>query len=283
MKRFLKKHWLTIVIGLVFIVGLAILIYPAVSDYFISRAQSRVVATYREAVERLNPIDIDGMVEAAHEYNERLLTKIYRYALSEEELEEYYSMLRVDESRTGPSVIGSLEIDFLNILLPIYHGTSEEVLNIAAGHFEGTSLPVGGPATHSVITGHTGLPSSKLLTDIDRMEIGDVFTVHVLNETLSYMVDRLVIVDPGDFGPLDIEPGMDYCTLLTCYPYGVNSHRLLVRGVRITPEEAAVAVRRVIPTEAIKIGEGFAALFVVTPVLIILIVVKFILYLRKSR
>ena len=278
----LKKHLLTIIIVLVFLIGLSVLLYPTVSDYFNKRNQSRVVASYREAVERMDPRDIEGMFAEAHEYNERLRLRPNRFELSDEEYEEYYNLLNVGIGATG--IMGALDISYLNIMLPIYHGTGEAVLQIALGHFEGTSLPVGGLGTHTVITGHRGLPSALLLTEIDRMVIGDVFMIHVLNETLTYQVDQIVIVEPGDFSELAIDPNMDYATLLTCTPYGINSHRLLVRGHRIENEEAEVAIRRLVMlSEARQISTIHALAIFLVPVLAVVIIVKVVLNIRKSR
>ena len=282
MKKFLKKHLLTLAIVVIFIVGLCILLYPTVSDYFNSRNQSRVVASYREAVDRLDPRYIEEMFAAAHEYNVRLRTKQNRFEFTEEDYIEYNSLLNVDTGTN--SVIGTLEISLLGIMLPIYHGTGDAVLQVALGHFEGTSLPVGGLGTHTVITGHRGLPSALLLTEIDRLENGDIFVIHVLNETLTYQVDQVVIVEPTDFSELGIDLSMDYATLLTCTPYGINTHRLLVRGHRIENEAAEEIVRRlVVLSEARQLSEGHALLIILVPVLILLIITKLILYLRKSR
>jgi len=281
MKKFLKQNVLTIAIMLVFLIGLAVMIYPAVSDYFIKRSQSRVVASYRQVVERMDPREIERMFTEAQEYNERLLLKPNRFEFTEEDYEEYYTMLSVDTD--GVAVIGSLEIGLINVDLPIYHGTSESVLQVAIGHLEGSTLPIGGPQTHAVITGHRGLPSALLLTELDRMGIGDTFVLHVLNETMTYMVDQILVVEPTDFSSLIVDPEMDYVTLLTCTPYGINSHRLLVRGHRIENEEAATIVRTVILSEARMVRRQLALFVIFIPALIILSTVKIILNMHNRK
>jgi len=230
MLKFLKKNWLTLALVLAFLAGLCVLLYPYVSSYLNSLRQSRVVSQYQRAVSNMSEEDFSAFLKAANAYNGELLKKGDRFKLSEEELEEYNTLLNI----TGSGVMGTLEIDKINVNLPIYHGTNEAVLQIGAGHFEGTSLPVGGPSTHTVITGHRGLPSSTLLTRLDRMEEGDTFILRILNMTLTYEVDRILVVEPDDVSALGIEPDMDYCTLVTCTPYGINSHRMLVRGHRVT-------------------------------------------------
>ena len=281
MKKFFKKHLLTFVILLVFLIGLSVLLYPIISDYFIAMSQSRVVATYRDAVDALDPMFIERLLTEAHEYNERLLGKTDRYNFTEEDYQEYYSLLNVDAG--GIPVMGTLEVPLVNISLPIYHGTSDAVLQIGLGHFEGTSLPVGGPSTHSVITGHRGLPSALLLTDIDRMVIGDTFHINVLTETLTYVVDQILVILPVNFEPLEIEEGMDYVTLLTCTPYGINSHRLLVRGVRAESEEEILTVqRRAIMSEALRVDTGLVLVIILIPTILTMITVNTIKNIRKS-
>ena len=225
----------TIALVLIFLVGLSVLSYPMVSDYVNSRSQSRVIANYEEKLLTLSAVDYSDLLEAAREYNQRLLTKQNRFMLTEAELDEYYNMLNF----TGSGVIGTLEIDAIKLRLPLYLGTKESVLQIGIGHLEGSSLPIGGPSTHSVISGHRGLPSSTLLTNADQLIIGDIFILRILNEVLVYQINQIKIVEPDDVTYLGIEEGKDYCTLFTCTPYGINSHRLLLRGERILPPEEA--------------------------------------------
>jgi len=273
----MKQHLLTIVLALVFLIGLALLLYPTVSDYFISRSQSRVVSSYHDEVMLMDESEIIAMFEAAYAYNDRLRLKQDRFSLTDEEYSEYNNLLNVG----GRGVIGALEVELVGINLPIYHGTSESVLQVALGHLEGTSLPVGGPSTHTVITGHRGLPSATLLSNIDRLEIGDVFEVRVLNQTLTYQVDQIQIVEPHDFSFLGIYQGRDYATLLTCTPIGINSHRLLVRGHRIE-SEAAAARRPVILSEAMRPGNLWVILIVLIPALGLILLVRLVIFLRNS-
>jgi sortase A len=240
---YLGKHLLTAFIALVFLAGAAVFFYPLVADALNAQYQTRAVASYHEAVRNTDGDRLSELLAAASAYNESLADSPGRFEPSKEELERYSALMLV----TGSGVMGTLEIPSVGVNLPIYHGTGENVLQSGAGHLEGTSLPVGGAGTHAVITGHRGLPSSTLLTDIDRMEIGDIFTLRVLGRTLAYEVDRVLIVLPDSFEPLALEPDMDYVTLLTCTPYGINSHRLLVRGHRVED-----AVRTVVLNEAGK-------------------------------
>ena len=240
----MKKHVFTVSVVLVFAVGLSILLYPAVSDYVNSLSQTRVISKYQDGAARLSGDDCREILEAARAFNEKLrLTNnrfsVYNELIQEDDMRGYLSAF--DFTHTGN--IGAIKIDAIDVNLPIYLGTDEGVLQIGAGLFEGSSLPVGGAGTHSIISGHTGLPSSTLFTNLDRLVIGDTFTLTVLKNTLTYKVDDIKVVKPEEVNHLAIDPGEDYCTLLTCTPYGVNSHRLLVRGRRVFPEAAAEATQ----------------------------------------
>ena len=234
----MKKRFLTIIIILMILSGLSLLLYPTVSDYLKNMAYRRTIYEYTASVELLNDESYEELLTAARAYNERLAErmaerKVLR-GLSEEEQEEYYSLLNTGST----DVMAYVSIPKLNIYLPIYHGTSDGVLQNGVGHLEVSSFPVGGPSTHAALSAHTGLPSAKLFTSIDQLVEGDTFTVRVLREVLTYEVDQILVVLPYEADALRIEPGEDYCTLLTCTPYGINSHRLLVRGHRIpTPVE----------------------------------------------
>lgn len=279
----MKKHLATAGIILIFFAGLMVFLYPIVSDYINSRRQTRVVFTYLEEIEEMDYTYIAEMLEAAHSYNETLRTRHNRFVFSDEECVEYRSLLDV----AGRGVIGILEIDLINVMLPIYHGTDESVLQIGAGHLEGSSLPVGGEGTHAVITGHRGLPSSTLLTRLDRLAVGDTFSLQVLNEMLIYQVNQILIVAPYDTSALNIVPGMDYCTLITCTPYGINSHRMLVRGIRVgSIEEAAyVAIlpeARRISTELSLIVSYAVALAFISVVCLLYLIFKFLKKLSKK-
>ena len=230
---FMKKHLPTIVLVLVFLTGLSLLLYPTVSDYWNSFHQTRAIASY------MDDDRYEKMLEEARAYNAKLAEKSNRFILSEEEQEEYNRLLDV----TGSGIMGYVEIPSIDCSLPIYHGTDEGVLQIAIGHIAGSSLPVGGKGTHCVTSGHRGLPSAKLFTNLDELKEGDTFMLHVLDETLTYEVDRILIVEPDDVSNLEIDPDQDYCTLVTCTPYGINTHRLLVRGHRIANMEDDASVR----------------------------------------
>lgn len=203
--------------------------YPSVSNYWNSFTQSRAIAGYADKVAALNEDQYTALWEAANKYNQALLERFNTYLLEEEQRAEYEKLLNV----SGTGVMGYIEIPDIDCTLPIYHGTEESVLQIAVGHLEWTGLPVGGKSTHCVLSGHSGLPSAELFTNLDKLEEGDLFMLHVLDEILMYEVDQILIVEPHETDALKIVEGEDYCTLMTCTPYGVNSHRLLVRGHRV--------------------------------------------------
>lgn len=219
-----------IAISAIFMIGAICLIaYPTFSDWWNRMHQSYAVASYVEQTEDLSGEEKQQMLDAAHAYNEALAANGDRWHLTDEQKQTYENTLDI----TGTGIMGYVTIPRIKVKLPVYHGTSEGVLQIAAGHLAGTSLPVGGETTHAVISGHTGLPSAKLLTGLDELQKGDTFAFHVLDETYTYQVDQISVVLPSDISKLNIESGKDYATLITCTPYGVNSHRLLVRGHRI--------------------------------------------------
>jgi len=224
----MNKHFTTIAIFLTFFVGLSVMLYPPVAGYFNAAHQSRTVAEHYLDLEGLDDHHFLRLFEEAKAYNEELPRRRSRFTFSDKDAEEYAGLL----NPTGNGIMGTLAIDKINVKLPIYHGTSESVLQKGTGHFEGTSLPIGGPGTHSVITGHRGLPSSTLLTRLDRMALDDTFVLRIMNEVLTYKIDMILVVDPYDLDALEIEAGKDYVTLITCTPYSINSHRLLLRGVR---------------------------------------------------
>ena len=243
----------TLALVAILLVGLSLLLYPTVSDYWNSMHQSKAVAGYNETVSQLDDEECDRLWQEAVAYNRTLVNKEGRFLLSDEERSEYERLLDVN----GTGIIGSIDIPSIQCSLPIYHGTDEGVLQIAVGHIEGSSLPVGGEGTHCVLSGHRGLPSARLFTDIDRLETGDRFTLRVLNKTLTYEVDKISIVLPYEVDNLAIEEGKDYCTLVTCTPYGVNSHRLLVRGHRVESEHDDQSAR--ITSDAIQIDPMIVA------------------------
>jgi sortase A len=228
-KAVFGKRALTFGMAGVFLVGLAVLLYPVVSDYINALHQSRVIVEYNESVARVDDARYAELLDGARAYNERLVGKNNRFVLTEEERAEYDALLRVSDS----GVMGYLEIPSIRVKLPIYHGTGEGVLQVGIGHLEGSSLPIGGAGTHAVVTGHRGLPSSTLLTDLNKLTEGDLFMFTVLGEVLTYETDRVLTVEPDEMDALDFDPDIDYATLVTCTPYGINSHRLLVRGHRV--------------------------------------------------
>lgn len=262
----MKKHKSTIFLLIIFCIGLSLLLYPSVSDYWNSLHQSRAIASYSEAVAQLDTETYDHIFQAADDYNRKLLSLQNRFAPDDKTHEDYLSQMNV----FGNGIMGYIDIPSIGCKLPIYHGVDEAVLQIAVGHIEGSSLPVGGLGTHCVLSGHRGLPSAKLFTNLDQLVEGDLFLLQILGETLTYEVDRILIVLPDDMGPLGIEKGKDYCTLVTCTPYGINSHRLLVRGHRIENQEAAAAVR--VTADAAQYAPELVAPLIAVPILILLFI-----------
>ena len=262
-----KRNWITPFLILILLVGLSLLLYPTVSDYWNSFHQSRAIASYAEDVAKLDTVQYDDLWKAAKKYNEALAKGDINYVLKDEQKEKYESLLNV----SGTGVMGYIEIPSINCSLPIYHGTDEAALQIAVGHLEWTSLPTGGESTHCVLSGHRGLPSAKLFTDLDRLVEGDIFVLRVLDEVLTYEVDQILIVEPEETEDLQIEKGKDYCTLVTCTPYGINTHRLLVRGHRIENLEESGIVRAT--ADAMQIQPLFVAPIVAIPMLLVLLII----------
>ena len=263
----MRNNLTTILLILAFFAGLSLLLYPTVSDYWNSLHTSQAVADYAENVRNLEAEKYEQLLQEARSYNRMLPYKQAATALSKEEKEAYDALLNI----TGTGIMGYIEIPTVNISLPVYHGTEDAVLQIAVGHLEWSSLPVGGESTHCVLSGHRGLPSAKLFTNLDKLVTGDKFIVRVLDEVLTYEVDQILIVEPTDVSTLMIESGKDLCTLVTCTPYGVNSHRLLVRGHRVENQEDAQAVR--VTSDAIQIEPLIVAPAVALPMLLVLLVI----------
>lgn len=234
----MRKNLSTIILILIFLVGLSVMLYPSVSDAVNRKHQSRAVAGYAEEVEQLSDADYQTYFDAADAYNRQLNTT--PNAFYKPDLVSGYAQT-LDISGTG--IMGYITIPKISVELPIYHGTDEGVLQVAAGHLEGSSLPVGGAGTHAVISAHRGLPSAKLFTNLDELEVGDRFTITVLNRVLTYEVDQISIVLPTEIDQLLPTEGMDYVTLMTCTPYGINTHRLLVRGKRVETTESQKHIR----------------------------------------
>lgn len=232
-----RKHISTIFIILIFLVGLGFISYPTVSNLWNQAHQSRAIATYSKQVEKLDDSENKKMLKEARKYNKSLLKKSDHWKLSKKDKKKYESLLDV----SGTGIMGYIEVPKIDCSLPIYHGTDEGALQIAIGHLEGSSLPVGGKSTHCVLSGHRGLPSARLFTDLDQMEEGDIFILNILGRKLAYEVDQIKVVLPEEMSDLEIEEGKDLCTLVTCTPYGINTHRLLVRGHRTEYVEKKVA------------------------------------------
>ena len=271
-----KKHISTIIIALIFLAGLGFLLYPTVSNLWNRAHQSRAIATYTKQVEKLDDSQNKEMLKAARKYNKSLLKKSDHWKLSKKDKKKYESLLDV----SGTGIMGYIEIPKIDCSLPIYHGTDEGALQIAIGHLEGSSLPVGGKSTHCVLSGHRGLPSARLFTDLDQMEEGDVFVLNVLGRKLAYEVDQIKVVLPDEMSDLEIVQGKDLCTLVTCTPYGINTHRLLVRGHRTKYiEETVVQVQK----EAEKKETGIWLLAGGGTVFLIIIIIVVVKRRRKRR
>lgn len=281
MIRRIISRIISVIMGIVLIVGVSCLLYAPIKDWWDRLQQNKEISTYEVAVAQTDNTELEEMWDKAVAYNEKLKNKPVSYTLSDEETAEYNLLLDV----SGTGIMGYVEVKKQNIRLPIYHGTSEGVLQIAVGHLTGSSLPTGGAGTHSVLTGHTGLISAKLFTDIDQMEEGDTFTVTVLDHVLTYQVDQIKVVLPSELYALRIEDGQDYTTLVTCTPYGVNSHRLLVRGHRIATPESADKAKSVIDAkkDAIIINLQLAVPFIAGGAVIALIIVMLVRKRKRNK
>lgn len=261
-----KKDFSTIALIVVFFVGVSVLLYPTVSDYWNSLHQSQAIATYADSVENMDEQDYEKLWDAAVRYNQKLFQSGHGLGLKDEEKEEYNELLDV----SGTGIMSYIEIPKIKCSLPVYHGTDEGVLQIAVGHIEGSSLPVGGLNTHCVLSGHRGLPSAKLFSNLDKLEEGDIFMIRTLDQTLTYEVDQIRIVLPDEVDNLKVEEGKDLCTLVTCTPYGINTHRLLVRGHRVANQEEAEAVR--VTADAMMVDNRIVAMCIAVPVLVLLLI-----------
>ena len=273
----MKKRKSSIGFVIMFIIGLSLVLYPSVSDYWNSFHQSKAIASYAEFVTDIDEEKGNKILEEAAAYNQNLAENKKSWFLTEEEKAEYTKQLDI----TGTGIMGYIEIPVIKCSLPIYHGTDEGVLQIAIGHIEGSSLPVGGEGTHCVLSGHRGLPSAKLFSDLDELKEGDTFMIRVLNETLTYEVDQIRIVEPNDLTTLDIYEGQDLMTLVTCTPYGINTHRLLVRGHRVENLPNAFDIR--ITADATQIDPVTVAPALAIPMLLVLLIWLLIRYRREKR
>ena len=276
MKKNRGNSMTTLFLVLMFFAGLSLLLYPTVSNYWNSLHQSRAIAAYVEQVAQIDNETFDQLREQARAYNRTLVGKAYRYDMTRQEREEYLGLLNVSEN----GIIGYIEIPGIHCELPIYHGTDADALQIGVGHIEGSSLPVGGESTHCAISGHRGLPSAKLFSDLDKLTVGDRFSLRVLDDTLTYEVDQIHTVLPGEMDELEIVEGEDYCTLVTCTPYGVNTHRLLVRGHRVensTDKDTALVTADETRTEPL------GKIFILLPVLLLAILLLLVFLLPKRK
>ena len=273
----MRKHASTMILILILVVGLSLMLYPSFSNWWNEAHQSRAIAAYSQEVSKLDENRYDELWQQAREYNRSLVGRENAYLLDDRQKAEYERLLDV----SGMGIMGYIEIPSLKVSLPIYHGTEESVLQVAVGHLEWTSLPVGGESTHCVLSGHRGLPSAKLFTDLDRLVVGDRFRLGVLDQVLTYEVDQILIVEPQDTEALLIEEGKDLCTLVTCTPYGINTHRLLVRGHRVETEKDAKNVR--VTSDAIQIEPYLVAPVVAAPILLVLLLGLLIPRRRNKR
>ena len=263
----MRAHKKVIFMTLGFLVGICVLLYPSFSNFWNSKTQSRAIVNYESVLEHLEPEDYSALFQAAYDYNDALRQTAFPLR-DFKQVPGYYETLTVE----GVNIMGYVKIEKIGVELPLYHGTSEQVLNRGVGHLEGSSLPVGGASTHSVLSAHRGLPSAKLFTDLDRLEMGDTFQITILDQVLTYQVDQIKTITPKEVDDLTIVEGKDYCTLLTCTPYGINTHRLLVRGIRIeTIEEKPVIY---VSNEAFRIEP-----LLVTPAVAAPMVLAFLIHL----
>ena len=270
----MKNKLFTTLIFIVMLSGLTLLLYPTLSDFINNVSRAKDINTYAESVSEIDSEEYQKMWDAAVDYNTRLARMPAHWKLTDDEMKEYESLLDV----AGRGIMSTIEIPKLGVSLPVYHGTGVDVLQIAIGHLEGTSLPVGGKSTHCVVSGHRGLPSAKLFSNLDQLEKGDRFTVCTLGQALCYEVDDISIVLPYDTQKLQIVQGEDLCTLMTCTPYGVNTHRLLVRGHRVDDSKSEVRVT----ADALQIDPLIVAPVLAVPFLIA-IIVAIIVYQRKRK
>lgn len=259
----MKKHKTTLFMVLFFFIGLLVLLYPSLSSFYNEKKQSKAIYDYESLLKKIDTNNYDEIFNKAEKYNKELL-KYKTPLISYKRIKGYKNTLDINDY----GMMGYITIDKIKVELPIYHGTSEETLAKTAGHLEGSSLPVGGTGTHSIISAHRGLPSSKLFTDLDKLELGDIFTITVLNRVITYQVDKISTVKPNEIKNLKIDPKEDYVTLLTCTPYGINTHRLLVRGKRIENIEKK---KLYITTECFKINNLIVTPIVAIPIIFVLL------------
>ena len=254
----------TIILLISFLIGLSVLLYPSISSYWNSMTQSEAIVDYESMLSQYKPEDYSAIFEAAADYNEEL-KKLPNPLMDHHRLDNYGDVLNI----SGTGMMGYITIPKISQELPVYHGTSDAVLSVAVGHLEGSSLPVGGEGTHCVVSAHRGLPTAVLFTYLDRMEVGDIFYFTILDRTFTYEVDQIRIVEPNDVSLIQMEPGMDYCTLLTCTPYGINTQRLLVRGHQVDESQKSNIY---ISNEAYRVDTLIVMPIVALPIIVCLLI-----------
>lgn len=269
----MRKQNVTIIMLLMFFIGLLILFYPTISNLYNEKNKTRIISNYEEILKSIDNSKYEEEKIFADKYNKKL-NKIEEPLINYKSIPNYNKLLNINND----GMMGYLVIDKIKVELPIYHGTSNKVLASGVGHLKGSSLPIGGESTHSILSAHRGLPSAKLFSDLDKLEIGDTFKIVVLDEILVYKVDKISVVKPSEINELKITKGKDYVTLLTCTPYGINTHRLLVRGVRVTKEDK----KEYITTEAFKINKLIVLPLVSTPIIFLLLIILLIKPIKKD-
>ena len=272
----MKKHLSTIFFGIIFLIGLLLVLYPTVSNFLSNREQKKVIREYSNIVNNMDKEEKEAMYNEAVDYNKKIYENGMIDYSNPDAVEGYNDILDV----SGTGIMGYISIPKINVELPIYHGTSDGVLQVAVGHLEGSSLPVGGENTHFVLSGHRGLPSADLFTHLDRLNVHDIFTISVLDKTLVYEIDQIKVVAPGDTQYLQIEDGKDYCTLLTCTPYGINTHRLLVRGVRVADSDDKNNIY--VYADAYKIDTKTVTVLMAVP-LTLLLLLGMVVHIRRNK
>lgn len=271
-----KKSFTGVLLVVIFFIGLLVMLYPTIADYVNSRVQSRAIADYESMLLNLSEEDYSAFFEEVDRYNEQIKTLSYPL-MYYDSIEGYDDILNINTY----GMMGYIDIDKIKVELPIYHGTTLDVLNNAVGHVQGSSLPGGGPSTHCVLSAHRGLPTAKLFTHLDKLEEGDVFTLTILDRVLTYQVDQVKIVEPDEVDDLYVVEGKDYCTLVTCTPYGINTHRLLVRGERIETARPKPVIY--VKNEGYLIDPIIVAPAVAVPMLLILLIFLMVKYSKKPK
>lgn len=270
----MNRKKIRLIFLIIFFVGLSILLYPIVSQYWNSKVQSEAIANYNKMFTNINKEDYSNIFNEAEKYNQEL-SKLEFPLIQYKRIFGYSNLINVSSN----GMMGYISIDKIKVELPIYHGTSSSVLNIAVGHLEGSSMPIGGVSTHSILSAHRGLPSAKLFTNLNKLEIGDIFEITILDRKLTYQVDNIVVVEPNDVSNLEIIEGKDFVTLITCTPYGLNTHRLLVRGTRIENEDK---LELIVTSDAYQIDKLIVTLVIALPILIVLIIYVMIKPVKKK-